>query len=249
MQSLLIPRRRTTKPEYRVGVDWANPITNGIVFAVLPGWRYDAVAQGTNGIGPFISAAASRAPWGSSMTTTGANPNGLLLETKPRLGPLWDSTVFSMWATTTTASANGRAIYDERPVTGNDIYKIELVIVGGLPQVSFTYRDDGNRLIQLRTPATGYNNGQTHTGAIIRNNSVFTAFYDGTSTSATNALITNSFTNANIQTTIGYDAPLPLDSQFIGRVDIVVGWNRALTINELKILRANPWQIFSNQVC
>lgn len=228
------------QPQYAAGINWGNPITRGLLFAYLPGLMRDLVKNTlvTANSGVFTKI-------GSSIVTQGAVPyTGIITGTGPLLGPLSNSTIMAIAARyngITNLSSNGSAIYCERAAAGNDIYKLGLGPTNS-SQGEFTFRNDAASLIQPRftlAPNVLVDN-RAHfymarvapgvTESISDDYRVTDTFPGGAFTDAVTRTIGSDFGDTN--------------SMWDGRIDLVAGWNRTLSLLEEKFLRTNPYQLF-----
>ncbi len=218
-------------------IDYTNPITRGLLFAYLPGFQYDATRKfpiaAINTTFPVRQSASLFLPGGSS--------NGLKLNSVPGplLGALQNSTIFALVNPGAVARTNS-AFYCERDST--DIYKLE----SGTGGAQLTLRVDNGTLIQLLATNAAWNDGKRHFFAAMRNGTAITALCDDVVNTGTFGTSSSAMTEANIVRTIGYDNTD--GAAFSGGLyDLVIGFDRALSMAEYASLRANPWQIFADE--
>jgi len=260
-----LPPRTLTYP------DWSNPICKGLIMLIQPGFQKDVAGgnPGTLGLIPTSSTETyTKTKTGSlyvdgvtvSSGTNSGNP-GLLLGTGALMGVLAQSTLIAIAGTNGALSGvasgnqvidnNGDAIYCERSgVVGGDIYKIGPVGAnsGGSttgPNVEFTYRTDDGQLLQLRPQcAASINDGSPHFYAQTKDSAAHAVWFEETKLTGTFPGANQNMTDAGLSRQIGSD---PADSQcvFYGLIDLVAGWNRVLSDNEINSLRKNPWQLFA----
>jgi hypothetical protein len=221
-----------------------NPITRGLRFAYLTGStvnlvRPHEVARVTGGAGKVRN----------SLRMAGADGNGLVFGSGGLLGALNNSTVVCVG----TFADGYRALYCERSA-GNEIHKLEtgrLLNGERIPGVQFTYRNSGGTLAFTYADVefgsgpklfAAIKTGGTHevwTGLVGKvgasGDAYANVYFGGDST----------FSDPSVLRTHGYDAQDP-QQPLIGTSDLVLGWNRSLTIAELQQLRADPSQIFES---
>jgi hypothetical protein len=243
---MTLPRALAQQPQQGVPIDWSNPITRGLAFAYVPGISFDLA-------GRFGSARfnGSVGRLGGSLVLSGAVSSGLMVGSGPLLGPLQNSTVVAVVASTATVTS-GKAFYCERAPTGADIYKLEAAGGGGSSGCAqFTYRNDGNALLQVQSSGMDLTDGTVRLYAATKSGTTHSVHAypindfraGGSSVTGTFGSSDTSFTNASISRTIGYDAG-DSAANASGHIDLTVGWTRALTKDEIRSLAQNPWQIF-----
>lgn len=239
MQSLLIPRRWTSQPQYPAGIDWTNPITRGLVYTGTPDAnpRLVAVGVASRGVGSM----------GRALQVNGSS--NYYWEPFSGLISAAEVTVFSL----AYIASNSNSGTNEFFTGGNSGNANPFIALGNQGSgIGFRVRDTAgvdNTLssASLFTPAIG-----THAwaGVLSKSASRLEFWFDGSlNTSGT----PNASTGAIALTNIAYGTLLRTSSGqgYANPVSIYCGyvWNRALTASELISISANPWQIFSPALC
>lgn len=232
---LLVRKSRNRQPQRAVGIDWGNPITQGMLFCYLPGLREDLTKRTSAGsFGASVTSAR-----GASMICAGTSGFGGLIVangTGPLLGPLQTSTVFAIASTTLAA----KTLYCERSST--DIYKL---MSGPTNGANFVYRNDAGTILQQQVTNAAAIDGKPHSWACVKDGTTHSVYSDDLTSSGTFGSGSSAFTEASIYRILGMD---PNSGEYWNGVqDLVVGWGRALSAAELALLRANPYQIFAPQ--
>lgn len=248
MPSILLPRRFYNLPQGAVQIDWSNPITRDLAFCHL------TVHKGFDLVGKKLCAIGGSPTFDyEGFTSTGLTAGTYIQVSDTRiLGPLSNSTVFALSrtsaATTTsnpgaagTIGPGGNAIYSERGSSGNDIYKLAWSRQTYDPACEFTYRNDAGNLLQQRINAYGLNDGSLIASALIKNGSSHIAYVNGSYSSGTYGYA-NNFTGS-VESWIGDDKG-DTASPWNGKIPLVVGWRRSLSMQEIESLRFNPGQLF-----
>jgi hypothetical protein len=236
----MIPMRR--QPASRARINWANPITQGLEFAYLPGTLTDATGKSPRA--SFQGNGRPEVRGGTILNFAGTNAGVQVGTGAPLLGPLNNSTIVAIGIALKQAS-----LYCERPSSGNDIYKLESYSGGS----QFTYRNDGGSLNQLAAPGTNAFSGVVRIFAATKNNNIHKAYCGAVNHENSIGMVTGIYTaynspptmtNAGMVRSIAYDIQDP-SAYLHGRLDLVAGWSRTLSDDEIRSLQANPWQIFA----
>lgn len=238
MAALILPSRRVVQPQGPVEIDRGSPLTAGIQFAYIPAFsRFSSVNNAGFQGGSAVFGAA----------TTG---QGIAYPTPPVfLGSLSQSTILGVGSTRAVTgaevgqiSSGGDAIFSERGSSGSDIYKIGLVAVDTL-SAEFVYRNDAGNLLQQRVKCVGLNDGRKIAISATKNGTTHRVGINGVFSSGTIGNASTAFTNATLTRQIGADLG-DTAAAWNGYVDVVAGWDRALSVAEINALTDNPWQIF-----
>jgi len=238
MAALILPSRRVVQPQGPVEIDRGSPLTAGIQFAYIPAFsRFSSVNNAGFQGGSAVFGAA----------TTG---QGIAYPTPPVfLGSLSQSTILAVGSTRAVTGggvgqigSGGDAIFSERGSSGSDIYKIGLVAVDTL-SAEFVYRNDAGNLLQQRVQCVGLNDGRKIAISATKNGTTHRVGINGVFSSGTIGNASTAFTNATLTRQIGADLA-DTAAAWNGYVDVVAGWDRALSVAEINALTDNPWQLF-----
>lgn len=226
-------------------INWASPLTRGLLFAYLPGSTINLVDRKSIAT---VSGGALRQ--GDALRMFGTAQNGLLIGSGPLMGPLSNSTIVAIG----TFTDGYRCLYGERG-TGNEIFKLEtgrLLNSARVQGVQFTYRNADNVLgFTFADVSIGdgprvfaaIKTGSTHevwTGRLRRPSAATEAY------ASAGFAGSSSFNNSSVIRTLGYDAQ-DTDQPANGVADLLLGWGRSLTIAEVQQIRADPEILFERQ--
>lgn len=232
-------KRYDTRPSYAV-IDKNSPLARGLVFAWIPTIETGAKAidiSGKGNHGTICGATWVNDKYGKALRFPGSASYASI--GKPILAGLSSFSIVTAIKTSQMNSAGGKAIYSERPATGNDILKIDSC--GNNTQsnkVFFTYRNDSGNLIQSDGIAT-INDGVKHPIAVTKKSSDIFVYVDGKQDHWANWPYNDNMTNSGMDSRIAGDivATYTLD----GIVYYVLLYNRALSPNEIYALsRPDP---------
>jgi hypothetical protein len=212
-------------------IDWSNPITRGVVFA-LPFGRREAV-NGKTGTasGTVAQGITSR---GLAVKLNGSSY--LDFGSTPFIDPTGPFTI-SLYEETITAQAYSTLL--SLPCGTNQLTWLRGSSAGYYCAVG---KSNGTAALFAGTGAqtSGEKKRFILTGTALNNYATYRLWMDGVELSRT----TQSFgAIATGNTKIGQDG---VDNPFNGNVQDVIFWNRLLNESELASITANPWQIFAS---
>jgi hypothetical protein len=227
--ALLRPTVWTQQPQQPVGIDWSNPITRGVVFALPFGRREAANGKTGTASGTVAQGITSR---GLAVKLNGSSY--LDFGSTPFIDPTGPFTI-SLYEETTTAQSYSTLL--SLPCGTNQLTWLRGSAAGYYCAVG---KSNGTvaQFADAGAQASGERKRFVLTGTALNNYATFRLWMDGIELSRT----TQSFgalTTGN--TKIGQDG---LDNPFNGNIADVTFWNRALSDAEIKSISDNPWQIF-----
>jgi hypothetical protein len=177
------------------------------------------------------------------------NNGGLSTAGLKSLGPVYltkaggvNWSIFGLATLFTGGSAtHGAAIYCERGLSGNDIIKLNYTNTGNLFQV--TIRNDAGTLVQV-SGNSGINDLRYHSWLATKfgtgGSGNVILYQDGISSATGNWIDTDSYTDAGLAGTIGYDIA-DTSGNLFGAITIVAAWTRALSPVEAIQLNSDPF--------
>lgn len=231
MADIVLTRPWTLQPQIAVQVNWANPLTKGLVFLSYGPWINPIIPVGSVATRTAFSAKASVA--GISAAYNGSSVEQTFDKSATGSSPA-EATLFALCATDVTGT-EGTAL-NQSGVSGTPIFRIG---VSTGTTWRFQIRDDGSDISSLAgaTITTGklasvvgvYRSG-TGTKAIYVDGVI------GGTTTGSGAAITLTKVSLGSRVSSAY---------FQGVIPVSAIWNRALSESEIRSLYANPWQLFA----
>jgi hypothetical protein len=222
-----------TQPRGRAKVDWSNPITQGMAFALVHGLNAAGFCVSGQNFIPYVSASAVPMPSGLGARTTSASARGYVLGATGMT-----STNYSLFAfgSATSSSVTQSAIDDD----SSTVRKFQFRLANG--KVEF---------IPFNTSAAV--TGQPTFATALTASELARGFTMGATASPTR---TAAFQNGQIATGTPSGLASPTGQFSIGArqtatqgwatggLQLVVGWTRTLRDDEMQSLAENPWQLF-----
>lgn len=241
---LILERPWTRQPHGAVGVDWGNPITQGLVFA-FDGQESDAVQRRvvdiTNNAGRGVGEKGKH-------RTYGGNPVDTQISFKAINPPTQYATVLSLaYCTSSTATSSLCALPSE--TTSN---------VRVLMDISGTESNDPVRVIlqngasigiaYLAQPSGEYLNKWVLFGGGVVSGTDNRIYINGvrktpSSTAGTSGIAFGAITRFDVGV-VNSGSP---QNGFVGNIALSACWDRLLTDAEHASLYINPWQLFAPQ--
>lgn len=235
-----------SQPQGRAQINWANPITQGLVFAyVATPTGYMGYAVDGQNIGTYQNTS------GTTVGTLALNPMGqamrALTGTQPPVAapvhPAMQTQNYSLLAVgTATLATNQSALDDDNGGTGTRKYQFRL----NNGKVEFIPFISTDTVISIPAFGTALTAADVAKGVVMGATASPTrvaAFQNGkvssTSVSGTLATPTN-------QPYIGI-RKTAVQAWATGGLNLVCAWSRTLSDADMQSLAANPWQIFADQ--
>jgi hypothetical protein len=242
---LILPGRFSRQPQQHVDIDWSNPITRGLVSALVPSYQNPQIDIVSRLADPSTNARASvgTGTFGRRLFNNGALTwdcyfQATNLRWPVPIVPYQAVSVFTLYEQYDTASAG--------PIWG-----------GGYTSSfkAFLYKaSDGSVYFYANTNTAGLGG---IAGPVLETNRVYALagvngidntrelFVDGQSVAFADSALSTSPFNSGF-TWVGTDGFGAGEQRRIGLYCAYV-WTRKLTSNEIKSLTDNPWQIFEPQ--
>jgi hypothetical protein len=237
-------------------IDWTNPITNGLLGVWMPGIiqcnlvdaAFLQLRDSTNTYpfaGPFGAEYVFNKGNSGTNGNKGFQSNGPAYLSKAG-GVNWS--IYGLVRVISGASTNlgGANIYGERASSGNDIIKLDWE-GSDVPasKMEVTLRNDAGTLLRVKETTSSTDNlyhswlatklGNGGSGNLI-------LYRDGIQNTTGNWTGTDSYTDAGMTATVGYDVTVTtLDGAFPGAIVIIAVWNRVLNPTEAFQLYADPF--------
>ena len=245
MPNLLVPRPWTSQPQFATGINWANPITQGLTSANLPGVsRFDAVsglqlstASGTNTPSISTSGRVLQATASQSSVYTTASPAQLTASGSI----LWAGDLYAIPSgdgclggiTYNSANSNPYVMLELKRSTTASNYGIYLAhSIGG-----------NSNNVSSANNAGAPGNGYCYVGTATSGQQILYAGKIGTpavgvsSTAYSGALSSTSTSRIEIGDSLNARNPQSACA-------VMLMWNRVLSPAEVASISTNPWQIF-----
>lgn len=231
MAHIILPHRWTSQPKYPVGIDWGNPLTNGLVFAHNHAQGVVDAVKGVSGtIGAGYGLEASMYGLGGNKTTTAG-----ITHTR-RFSAYSDNvSLLSVFAVTSLFNNTSTAYY-LRPTTVSGSGIRHAPFTGGATIEAIAYAYPDYTTSNTLSTTISANNHYALVQTFARNSSH--ALYSNGELAASSAGFNYaySFNSATIaQCTSDTRSGIQLLSAI---------WLRTLTRGEVIAISRNPWQIF-----
>jgi hypothetical protein len=250
MKSLLIPRRISQQPAYTATIDWSNPITQGLIGAFCP------TSGNYNIVDPEIKLISGIA------VARKINNFGLAWSQQAGFATLSAPVPFTPFTTSTA----GYTCFWAGQILGAQIGTFDTFLIGVsyaatdlAPYVSYGLCSGSG----VSNPTGVYARAGYVLGSVPTAIPVVTGAYNTYGASFDLAGSARTYNNGKLFST--YTQPLPTFSggswlSISGYYPVstrssnvapalALVFNRVLSVAEHASLNANPWQIFSNQVC
>ena len=222
---------RTSQPQGAVGIDWANPLSRGLVFAWIP--ATDQLLK-PGAVGGTVNR------YGKGISTNGSSTYEYL-----NSAPVFDLNECSLTAMLTPQNINGAssfAVSAGQNASANPLFMIGQGATSN--QLGFRTRDNAGTDIEAKGASADWANGVSSvvTGTRSKTASLQRVFAAGKQVAsiAAGTAAATTFDRFAIGCLLRSSAAL----FWQGSTNLVLIHNRALSDTEIKSLSANPWQIF-----
>jgi len=236
------------KPTLGTQIDWANPLSRGLVGCWLFNERSGTIVQdlsGNRNHGTLVGDPT----WIPGKFGSGIDFDGIgdyvLLYDGALIATSANATVTAWIKTSASNLDGGRPIYCERAASGDDIWKFDsLDLNHSTNGIQFAHRDDAGALTFVyATNEIVINDGKWHFVAVTKQGSSIVLYVDGVVDKTGTLNGSDTFTDAGLESRLAIDGAYPSYAT-IGQIDHVMIYSEALSASEIAQLYREPFCMF-----